>query len=452
MSLDDEPTRVRGAAVSAAAAPERPRGPGRGHRMSVALTRPWRVARRQVQPLVERAAPLTAAYRRTVRWCRPVTSSISRFAWLVLAAAVVCWVLGYRLGWTELLLAAAACLVLLLLATVFLVGRAALEVRVDLDPQRVVVGNPAAGQILVRNASRQRLLPIRLELPVGAAVATFDLPSLAGGAETETLFVVPTNRRAVIPVGPATSVRGDPIGLLRRAVPWTGVIELFVHPRIVSLDNLGSGFLRDLEGQTTQDISMSDLNFHTLRDYVAGDDRRYVHWRSTARTGRLLVRQFVDTRRSHIAVLLDPRRYSYRTDEDFELAVSVAGSITVRAIRDDQDTALLAGPHGVVDATAQHALDTLSRVEFSSEDLNTLAAQAFRAVPQTSIAFLVTGPEVGFRDLRLAAGNFPVETRVIALAVAAGVGAGVRETNGLTTVQLSSLDELPGVLRAVTPR
>jgi uncharacterized protein (DUF58 family) len=347
------------------------------------------------------------------------------------------------------MLGAAACQVLLLLSTIFLIGRAHLAVTVALDSQRVLVGSPAAGHIVVRNVSRQRLLPIRLELPVGATVATFDLPSLAGDAEADSLFVIPTNRRSVIPVGPATSVRGDPLGLLRRAVSWTGIVELFVHPEITSLDNLGSGFLRDLEGQTTQDISMSDLAFHTLRDYVPGDDRRYVHWRSTARTGRLLVRQFVDTRRSHISVIIDAQRLSYLDEGDFEAAISIGGSIALRAIRDDQDTALLIGQHRALDATAQHALDTLSRAQLGGDDLNVQAGHAFHAVPQTSIAFIVTGPEVDFVRLRRAAGNFALETRVIALQVAARLNPSVRSSGGLSIAQLSSLSELPAILRAV---
>jgi uncharacterized protein (DUF58 family) len=409
-----------------------------------------RAASRRLDPLRARLAPVGEAVAAGHERLRPVLNSISPFAWLVFGAAIACWVLGWQFGWTELMLGAAACLVLLVLSTVFLIGRAQLAVSIALDPQRVVVGNPAAGQIAVRNVSDQRLLPIRLELPVGAAVATFDLPSLGGGAETDTLFVVPTNKRAVIPVGPATSVRGDPLGLLRRAVPWTGVVELFVHPKIVSLDNLGSGFLRDLEGQTTQDISMSDLAFHTLRDYIPGDDRRYVHWRSTARTGKLLVRQFTDTRRSHISVIIDAQRRAYLDEDDFELAISVGGSIAVRAIRDDQDTALLVGAHGALDATAQHALDTLSRAGLSGEDLNVLAAKAFRSVPQTSIAFMVTGPSVSYVDLRRAAGNFPLETRVIALQVRSDAKAGVRSSGGLTVAELSALKELPAILRAVT--
>ena len=71
-----------------------------------------------------------------------------------------------------------------------------------------------------------------------------------------------------------------------------------MHPLLVSLAGASSGLLRDLEGQATRDLSDSDLSFHALRDYVAGDDRRYIHWRTTARRGSLMVKQFEDTRRT----------------------------------------------------------------------------------------------------------------------------------------------------------
>src|SRR5690606_18209330 len=112
-----------------------------------------------------------------------------------------------------------------------------------------------------------RLLPLRMELVVGDGAAEFHVPTLAGGASHEEVFVLPTERRGIIPVGPATAVRGDPLGILRRAVPWTQPIPLFVHPRTVALDHLGAGLLRDLEGQTTNDLSPSDIAFHALREY-----------------------------------------------------------------------------------------------------------------------------------------------------------------------------------------
>ena len=144
-------------------------------------------------------------------------------------------------------------------------------------------------------------------------------------------------------------MRGDPLGLVRRTVRWTDVTELFVHPRTVSLESLGAGLLRDLEGETTQDLSMSDLAFHALREYQPGDDRRYIHWRSSAKAGRLLVRQFLDTRRSHLSVVVDTdpelvrRRRGRRRDRRSRVAASLALRAVMRRAGHDGRAAATSG-------------------------------------------------------------------------------------------------------------
>ena len=72
--------------------------------------------------------------------------------------------------------------------------------------------------------------------PVGGALRA---AGLTPGNAHEELFVVPTSRRGVIQVGPATTVQGDPLGLMRRTLTWTERTELFVHPRTVALESLG---------------------------------------------------------------------------------------------------------------------------------------------------------------------------------------------------------------------
>lgn len=383
---------------------------------------------------------------------RIVLAVITPLGWGVLATGVVAWVLGVRLGWQEALVIGFACLVAMVLATVFTLGRALVRVDVGLHPERVIVGNPAAGQVTVTNTARRRLFPIRLELVVGLATAMFDLPSLGSDQSHEELFVVPTHRRAVIEVGPATTVRGDPLGLLRNSVEWAGVKELFVHPRISLLESLGAGFLRDLEGNTTNDISMSDLAFHTLRDYEPGDDRRYVHWRSTARTGRLLVRQFVDTRRSHVTVVVDGTKASYRTEDDFETAISVAGSLSVRALRDEQDTTMLASDRTIAGRTPRLLLDDLARVAPMDRPLSEHAAHAWRLAADTSIAVLVTGALMPFTDLRRAAAIFPPSVRTLAMVINGAGSTGISDAGQLTVLTIPTLDDLPGVMRAVLAR
>ena len=97
-----------------------------------------------------------------------------------------------------------------------LIGRAGYRVTIELSPRRVVAGERAFGRLLVANSGPRRSAAGRLELPVGRALAEFDIPALAPAQEHDELFAVPTARRAVISAGPAVAVRGDQLGLLRR--------------------------------------------------------------------------------------------------------------------------------------------------------------------------------------------------------------------------------------------
>ena len=117
--------------------------------------------------------------------------------------------------------------------------------------------------------------------------------------------------------------------------------NLYVHPRTTALDSDAIGFIRDVEGAVTQELSSSDVAFHALRDYVPGDDRRNVHWRSTARTGRLMVRQFEETRRAHLLVILDLDEAAYETDEELETAISCAASLIVATMREGREVSLV---------------------------------------------------------------------------------------------------------------
>src|SRR5690606_36459872 len=102
-----------------------------------------------------------------------------------------------------------------------------------------------------------------------------------------------------------------------------------------------TGFIRDLEGNPTKQLADSDVSFHALREYATGDERRYIHWKSTAKTGTYMVRQFEETRRSHLVVALSLASVDYAGEDEFELAVSVAGSLGVRAIRDVRNVSVV---------------------------------------------------------------------------------------------------------------
>ena len=68
------------------------------------------------------------------------------------------------------------------------------------------------------------------------------------------------------------------------------------------------------------------MTFHSLREYTLGDDIRRVHWRSSARTGTLMVKEHVDTSLPSTVVILDTCAAHY-VDDLFEDAVDVAASV-----------------------------------------------------------------------------------------------------------------------------
>lgn len=376
---------------------------------------------------------------------------VSGAGWAAAVAAVVGLVLGRVLGWLELAAGGAALAGLVVVALLMTVGRERFAVELDLADRRVRVGERAVGRLSVRNVARRRSLPARIELPVGAGAADLALPSLGPGVEHDDIFAIPTSRRAVVVVGPVRSVRGDPLGLARRRVRWTEPVELYVHPELVSLAGASAGLLRDLEGQSTRDLSDSDLSFHALRDYVAGDDRRYIHWRTTARRGALMVKQFEDTRRTQTALALSTDPRDYADDDEFELAVSTVASLGVQTLREERDLAVLVGAGRLRVETPPLLLDDCAGVQLAigGTGMSALGRRVARDAPEASVAVLVTGSVPSAGDLRAGARHVPVGTRTVVMRCTAGEEVQVRTQGSLSLATLGTLDDLPRVLRRV---
>lgn len=400
-------------------------------------------ARAQVQPWWERTR--TASQ----RIAEPISGVVSPLGWVVVAVVVLLWVLASTFGWQEAAVAALLGASLLLLGIGFILGKSSYGVELDLARTRVAVGDRAVGSVAVSNTSAKALLPAALELPVGSATAIFHLPRLTPGQVHEDLFSIPTQRRDVIVVGPVRSVRADPLGLLRRQVLWTDPVDLYVHPRTVPLVGSAAGFIRDLEGLPTKDLSNADVSFHALREYVPGDDRRHIHWKTTARTGTLMVRQFEETRRSHLAVALSTNTGEFETVDEFELAVSVAGSIGLQAIREQRNLSVLTQAGPLRSETGRNLLDDMTRVQGRSgrDGVLDLARTTADTVPNASVVFFIVGPHVTPSQLRSSAAAIPLGIRCIAVRCVQEEDQGRATIGDLTVLTLNDLDDLAMILR-----
>lgn len=388
--------------------------------------------------------------KQTLSLLRNAAATVAPLGRTLLAVALACWFLGVRWGWQELLIVSGTLLALLFLSIPFTVGRLHLRSSIRVEPSRVVVGERAAGALVLENEGRRTAHAFRVELPVGKVLAVYSVSRLPAGGEVEELFVVPTNRRAIIPVGPLTTVQGDPLGLLRRKRTWSDHYEIYVHPVTTGLSTIAAGVLRDIEGQTTSALSASDVAFHTLRDYVPGDDRRHVHWKSSAKSGRLLVKQYNDTRRSNVAVLLSTDRSEYVDDDEFELAVSCAASVALQARRDDQTLTVLAGAVPVPAIHPKAMLDRFSGVEAGRKGgvAQTLAFVR-HAAPDASVVVLCTGSVPALADVRAAARHVPANAATVVVRASLGDRASYRVIGSTRLVTVPSLGELNRGLEAV---
>ncbi|MBG6083913.1 DUF58 domain-containing protein [Zhihengliuella flava] len=418
-------------------------------RSATAVSEGVDVAREYARPATERAGDLFE------RYVAPLARVVSPLGFAIAGTALTLWVLGAAFGWLEASLGAAMGTLLLVIAIGFIVGKSEYDVALDLHRTRVAVGDRAVGAMVVKNPSKRATFGTTMELPVGAAVAEFRVPRLGPGAEHEDLFTIPTKRRAVLDVGPVRSVRQDPFGLLRRQVRWSDEYELYVHPKTTALDGSSSGFIRDLEGMPTSDLSNSDVSFHALREYEAGDDRRHIHWKSSARTGELMVRQFEETRRSHLAIALSLNLGEYGDDleqapEDFELAVSVAASIGLQAATEQRKFSVLSQSGPIRTDTGRNMMDGLTRVQsrlMPRRSVVNLTRTTAETVPTASVVFIITGAKTNARQMRQASMHIPLGVRAIAIRCGHGLNAARNNIGDLTVLTLGNLDELGVLLR-----
>ncbi len=241
-------------------------------------------------------------------------------ATLLLGAAG--WVFQYRLAWVV----AAMLAIALLVSFIWVMRRPSLSAYQHLQPGVVGAGEPANALVTVTNTGARSSAPlIASDLVAGERVA-IDVPRLASRESHTATLALPTEKRGHFAVGPLSIERTDPFGFMRLTTHRGTPAKLVVHPAVHAMSTLPTGHRRELEGSASERPQEGGISFHSLRDYVPGDDLRLIHWRSLAKTGTLMVRKNIITSEPRLMVVLDTWAGSY-DDESFEDAVRVAASL-----------------------------------------------------------------------------------------------------------------------------
>ena len=118
-----------------------------------------------------------------------------------------------------------------------------------------------------------------------------------------------------------------------------------------------------------------------------------IHWKTYARLGTLMVRQFVDTRRSELALVASTLREEYASDEEFELAISVVGSIGRSAITDEQGVSCVMGGRVIPCFANEVFLDGLAGIKSDDADILRTAQRARGETGRASVVLLISGSQ-----------------------------------------------------------
>ena len=272
---------------------------------------------------------------------------------------------GWFTGWPELTALGAAGVALVVL--VVLVAGPAPRVQVAMDQVglRVVRGQEATVRMKLHLPRRRRWLRI-VEGSPSAPAATSPLTGSGAHGDLTLRLPVDTSVRGERPIGPYAVVHGDPWSIVRRVTARADGGVLTVHPRTVQVRRSALPALQQEESEFASRRS-GDQHFFALRDYVLGDEPRTVHWRSSAKAGKLVVKQQVSGAPNHTMIVLDTDGSAYTSDdqfgsswvnERFEASVEVAASFAVaQANRAEQLYVVTTSRGGSVTTAAAGATD-----------------------------------------------------------------------------------------------
>jgi uncharacterized protein (DUF58 family) len=247
-----------------------------------------------------------------------------------------------------------------------------------LVPGRLPVGTVAQVRLRLENVSRIPTSLLYAEDSLSytlGAKPRFVLDRVEGGGRREVAYTVRSDVRGRFRVGPLTIRMADPFGLCELTRAFSSVDQLVVTPVVSQLPATGLGGEWAGGGDTqARQVASAGEDDASTREYRYGDDLRKVHWKSTARTGELMVRREEQPWQSRATVLLDTRATAHYGDgpgSSFEWSVSAAASIGVHLARHGYTLRFLTDAgvdiEGTTLATAEATLlDQLAVVEPSS--------------------------------------------------------------------------------------
>jgi uncharacterized protein (DUF58 family) len=315
-------------------------------------------------------------------------------------------------------------------------------------------------------AHRARLLPGTIAIcdlvgPVAAPAARISRRS--GG-----VVALPSLPRGVYHVGPGRLTIDDPLGLAHVETQGPLGPMLRVRPRFAPLETTFVDGGRAGAGGRRRPLALAGgTEPHGVREYREGESLRAVHWASSARKGRLMVREMEEPPRDDAVILVDldaggvagpPGASSL--DEAVRVAASLVHAQIVRGRRvglvlaAERPLRLAVGSGG---GALDDVLDALAGASAAVGSCTAaLLRSGSRETRDGSLVLVTTRPAAAFADallLRGAAAVVSVDAPTYAGAPVSGVDPALLRlaAHGVPVAVVRCGDELAHVLSASRP-
>jgi uncharacterized protein (DUF58 family) len=271
-------------------------------------------------------------------------------------------------------------------------------------PATIHAGAPYLMGIAVRNR-KKRLPTFSLEVedlvaskPVDRRCYYLKLPA---GRVQETAYRNALPRRGYHQLTGFRLSTRFPFGLIRKSRDMEAPMRLLVYPALCAVpEHLVFG-KRAEEGRKQVRSPSRRGDFYGLREFRPGDDPRDIHWRASARRGRLFLRESEDESSRTVTVVLEDVPASEGAEADaadaaFEAAVSMAASVAVQLLRRGFHVGLVAGGSFLAPAgnatQASQLLECLALV--TAGGARPLPAAAARGMARIHVRPGMGGPQV----------------------------------------------------------
>lgn len=242
------------------------------------------------------------------------------------------------------------------------------------------------------------LTALNLTVPGVVTTRRVVLPPLPPAAELDAQVELLCPARGRYRVGPVVLYDSDPIGMFEAHRPRGEALEVVALPLTVDLPRL-SAWEMELGGGGLGSVQVrrDQGEFHGIRQHTPGDDLRHVHWKVTAHTGEMVVKEYEAVRHDVVSIHLDLRAANHQgegIEHTLETAISTAASLARAALGEQRLVAMYGEGLPVALTTPGVGEPHLHRVMLALAELQANGQRSFTEALRAQLAHVRRGASV----------------------------------------------------------